>query len=495
MADEPVIIVDDHGTEREFPAGFDVQQAIAIVRQSGPHGLETTPGVADTPMSRARVQRPNSDLSQMAASDTANASLAGGRGFVKGAAGVVAHPLNTLGGILQSAAEEGLSTIAGTYHLATAPRDTLRGAGHDIMTKVPEAFNAVAHKASVDPEGFGQDVGAMTANTAAGFALGGATRFVPKPLARGAGGLLDTIGKEAKWPIRMVGAHQLGSGNPMGLVTIALPEQLRKSGEALQRWGTEPGALAGTPEETFLQVQQDLHNAASDPAVASQLSAQLDDLRAKLVTQRQDAKLSADLAGVQKAQNRVDQLSKALKTVTSKASKTVDPTALTEAELTQIRRQVTDPDLQAQVIERFKAQKAGTTPVPTAQATSGAASVARPPIRVTGPMQPPQEAVVALTGPSTPPPPIRIAPETLEKLPTSENPIVGASKSRRGGMSATPGFTVNDLESVGLNPALNYKSLTREVLEALKTARASRSETYRINAGLDQGGSDALLRD
>lgn len=488
MADEAIVIVDNNGTEHEFPPGFDVQRAIEIVKGSGPHTLETRPGAADTPMSRARVTRPNSDLSAMAASDTANASLAGGRGFIRGAAGVAAHPLDTLGGILQSAADEGLNTIAGTYHLATAPRDTLRGAGHDIMTRVPEMFDAAVHKASTDPEGFGQDVGAMTANTAAGIALGGAARFAPKPLARGAGGLLDTIGKEAKWPIRMVGAHQLGSGNPMGLVTIALPEQLRKSGEALQRWGTEPGALAGTPNDTFLQVQQDLHKASSDPAIASQLSSQLDDLRAKLVEQRQTAKLPADLASVQKAQNRIDQLSKALQGATAKASRAADASGLSTVELKQLERQIPDPVLRAQVIERFKNPPAPVVPDP----------VARPPIRVTGPMQPPPEAP---TGPVAPPvsPPIRVVAGPADTPVGPESSLAGPSKVKLSAPEAK--------EYLRLSKAGKSHAEIMDFLEAQRAFMAQHSlptdaqRTFPTNkAGLpadapDQGGLDALLRD
>jgi hypothetical protein len=60
-----------------------------------------------------------------------------------------------------------------------------------------------------------------------------------------------------------------------------------------------------------------------------------------------------------------------------------------------------------------------------------------------------------------------------------------ASKSR-GAKSGTPGLTRADLESVGLNPDLNYTGMAPDVIARIKAARAGRHTTHYANAQADK---------
>lgn len=59
----------------------------------------------------------------------------------------------------------------------------------------------------------------------------------PKPMIRGAGTVVEQIGKKAEWPLRMVGAHKLGMGNPLGIIAIGGPELLQATGRRMQQVG------------------------------------------------------------------------------------------------------------------------------------------------------------------------------------------------------------------------------------------------------------------
>ena len=239
--------------------------------------------------------------------------VGGAKGFVKGVGDVVRHPVNTVVDQIKGAVGAVADTAQGAVNLYQDPAGTLQTTATSLKGLPQNAIKMLGDagdKAATDPEGFGRDVGQMTANTEAGVALAGGLRFAPKPIARGVGSLAKTIGQQAKWPLRMVGAHQLGSGNPMGVVTMAIPEQLKKGGEGLQRWGTEAGAAAESPEGVFLQIQQDLRAGTTSPEA---LQAQADDLQQKLITRRKTAKLPEDITTAQKEQTRLDGLVKQIK--------------------------------------------------------------------------------------------------------------------------------------------------------------------------------------
>jgi hypothetical protein len=50
---------------------------------------------------------------------------------------------------------------------------------------------------------------------------------------------MQQVGTKGEWPIRMVGAHALGSGNPLGAAVMAAPEALISSGKRIERFGRE----------------------------------------------------------------------------------------------------------------------------------------------------------------------------------------------------------------------------------------------------------------
>jgi hypothetical protein len=53
-------------------------------------------------------------------------------------------------------------------------------------------------------------------------------------------------------------------------------------------------------------------------------------------------------------------------------------------------------------------------------------------------------------------------------------------------MSKTPGLTRSDLEAAGLNPDLNYKDMTPEMVDRIKSMRSSRHGTHYANAQTDK---------
>jgi hypothetical protein len=75
--------------------------------------------------------------------------------------------------------------------------------------------------------------------------------------------------------------------------------------------------------------------------------------------------------------------------------------------------------------------------------------------------------------PEAPPPKVSVA----------EN--VPASRSRTGTMSATPGFTVEDIASVGGNPNLKYTGATLDTIKDMLAKRAGRASLHRMTGELD----------
>ncbi len=83
-----------------------------------------------------------------------------------------------------------------------------------------------------------EDRGKMIGNALGGFVgakgIGEYAPVAPKVIAKGTGQLMETVGKKGGWPIRMMGAHQLGAGNPLGAAMMAAPELLIKGGQKIQ---------------------------------------------------------------------------------------------------------------------------------------------------------------------------------------------------------------------------------------------------------------------
>jgi hypothetical protein len=166
--------------------------------------------------------------------------VGGAEGFAKGIVPGAYHgAVNSLMAI-PALAKGLLGTAVGTKNLIADPEKTLREAAESmkgIPGKASEAIDSAMKLAAQDPEAFGKAVGDVTGQTMVGIAGARALPLAPKPLARAAGKLAEQIGTKGAWPIRMMGAHQLGSGDPLGLLTMAMPGGLKSGGEALQKFG------------------------------------------------------------------------------------------------------------------------------------------------------------------------------------------------------------------------------------------------------------------
>lgn len=462
MADQHTYIITIDGEDYEVNSPTELTDAQAYQAVKGQHDVEKA-SAGYPPLSTL-----TDNVATAQSKGFLHGATEGAKGLVEGVGHVVAHPIDSAVDLVGSVLGEGAATGKGLYNLVTSLKETLTGAYDAITGAVkgaPDAVSAMALKAGTDPRGWGQDVGDLTAKTAIGAALTGSAKYAPKPAAIRLGRIAETVGTEGKWPIRMMGAHQLGSGNPMGLVTMTLPETMRKGGQGLQRWATEPGALAATPESLFLQTQQEIAEArkSGNPELVKKITDRLDGMQKTLVEQQQNAKLPVDLKAAQSGQNRLDQL----QAQAAGLQPAEEPAGgLSTAEMSQLAQQVPDPVKRAQVLAQLQGSPPGGLP----------ASVARPPIRIAPETQAALDAPVAAPTPSAGP----------VRMPVQGNPIVGASKSR-GAMSATPGFTVEDVLAVGGNPTLNYTAAPPAILERLKSARALREQSYRINAGLDKG--------
>lgn len=359
-------------------------------------------------------------------------AIGGAKGFVKG---VVPGMIDGAKEIIKSPITIGkglLDAGMGAYHMATDPAKTSHEAIDAISSipgKVSDMVSSAAQKAAIDPEGFGNDIGRLTGTAEAGILAGKVIPLAPKPLARKIGEVAEQVGTKGAWPIRIMGAHQLGSGNPMGIVTMTAPEMLQKTGQKLQEFGAPPSrATGGTRPYT---------GPYNPPEVDTPLSGLSPKARA----------MAEEMIASGKIRRKVDYPELGQGPAPSIASRqAAEPTGSIRI----TSKAATD-------LADGRVPAASKAPVPSdtrldelAGKLGGAAGEA--------------------------PKPARIA--TQEGIP--------ASKSK-GAMSATPGLTRADLEAVGLNPALNYKDLTPDLIAKIKELRSSRHGTNYANAVTDKG--------
>jgi hypothetical protein len=190
-----------------------------------------------------KVSPGTGDYLEGAAQGMREGVIGGAKGFVKGIVPGAVSAVTGAPGAIFRLGKGAIDAAVGGYNMVTDPVKTSKGAIDSIATipgKIKDAASAAATKAAVDPEGFGNDVGQMTGGTAAGIGMGRVLPMAPKPIARKLGSFVEQVGQQGKWPIRMMGAHQLGSGNPAGLATITMPEVLTKTGRSLQEFGAPP---------------------------------------------------------------------------------------------------------------------------------------------------------------------------------------------------------------------------------------------------------------
>ena len=228
--DRGFVIVDENGVEHPFPAGTSPERAAQSLRL---HREATRP-----------LSEPTS-FSEGFHKALKNEPVAGGLvGFaeglpqgVAGSIGAIAHsPIDILNAMV--------STAKGAERLSKDPVGTLSEAYESVKNMPGSTFesirNGLAHfrdLAATDPEAFGKAVGNATGEVGTGLATMGASRVIPKPLARTVGQGLATVGKKAEWPLWITGAHQLAGGNPMGFVTLGMPSALKSTGTGLVHLG------------------------------------------------------------------------------------------------------------------------------------------------------------------------------------------------------------------------------------------------------------------
>lgn len=230
-------------------------------------------------------------------------AVAGLRGFVKG---VVPGAVNTVINAPKALVGTGLAALKGGVNLLSDPESTIRDA-YTSVKGIPAAMaktgDDMLTAGARDPEGLGRQIGEMTGGTMTGIAASAAVPLLPKPLMRGVGDTMEQMGVKGSWPIKMVGAHQIASGNPMGVLTMMAPAQLAKGGRALRIAGTEAGAAAGSLEGQYLKLHQDIQT-GNMATVESRLAALQDDL----VKRHAEARLPEQLAEVKKQQLQLDKL-------------------------------------------------------------------------------------------------------------------------------------------------------------------------------------------
>ena len=183
-------------------------------------------------------------------------ALGGAKGFAKEAIpGVVKAVGGIPAGVIALIKELG-ATAEGAYHLATDPVGTLKNAAESIGSipgKGSEMFASAMQLAASDPEGFGRAVADVTGQAEVGIASSKLMPLAPKPIARVIGTVAEQVGTKGAWPIRMMGAHQFGSGNPMGIVTMGLPEALKQGGGKLKNWGENEPARVQREIDKFIK--------------------------------------------------------------------------------------------------------------------------------------------------------------------------------------------------------------------------------------------------
>ncbi len=290
-------------------------------------------------------------------------------------------------------------------------------------------------------------LGALTAGTVAGEAI----PIAPRPIARGLGKALEAAGTKAEWPMQVAASHQILSGNPGGLAVMAIPPVLRKVGRGLKSLGTSAEQLKS--EADIL-----LQRGAPAPTPSIRVTPPASDFYK--VAQENAAEAAAAKGGAVAGGPPVGW----------PANVPYKPEMLGPIQPLRNGPKVTT---------------LGGGPAPAGIRVMGKAATdlaeGKVPVASKAPM-PSDVRMDELAGKLGGQPAVDAPKPT--RIPTQE--AIPASKSK-GPMSATPGLTKSDLEAVGLNPTLNYKDLTPDLIAKIKSMRSSRHGTHYANAATDKG--------
>jgi hypothetical protein len=376
----------------------------------------------------------------------AEGAFRGPLGFIKEAPFAVAKGVRNLVTAPVGLVRLGGSVLKNDYDLLTKPGETLSKLGEDIQqipAKVGGYFQDLANLAATDPEAFGAQAADLTGDAMVGIAAQRLIPLAPRPLARKVGGIIETTGKKGEWPIRMMGAHKLGAGNPLGVALMAAPEALQGVGKAIRVWGEGPELPA---REAAIMLQRGGAPSTLEPPVIQSGGR---DLMDEILAEERQARMAK---------------------AASKATSAVDPNAPPAGWPSNVPY---DPN---RLVGGIQPLRKG----PRVDATPPSKG-----IRVTG------KAAQDLQG-EVPSPMLantQTAPVTPKQPKVSVADSIPKSKSK-GAMSATPGLTVADMEELGFTPdqarTVVLKNVTPGIIERVKANRASRHQTHYSNAVSDK---------
>lgn len=524
-------------------------QKYRVDTDKGSYEVEVDAPVAQDPPGTLR----GTTMSEMVDNTTRDAIRGFAKGVVPGAVGAVKDAIPS---IISGVA----GMLKGTGNLLSDPVKTLSDAYEAVKGtpgKASEMLSQALDLAKKDPEAFGRQVGELTGATEVGVVGSKALPLAPKPVARVVGNTMESIGRQGKWPIRMMGAHQLGSGNPMGIATMMLPEGLQKSGAAIRAYGGQTVA----------------------PDVASKLESQFGDAMAKKNTTFADQQAAGIKSGAIRPPNgtrNVDlaptpgkppiQAQSATAPATERVPYGASPVAPSKAaaaeeenatRLATVNAAKEGLEKGAPVVRestsatapggtRVSASSTYKTPEPSVEdqlaALKAKGAKMAPASTPVGPSLDERMARTKTAGgksatladadtstdelealidgihgpdaptvgngalPSTGRPmldelmnrPASTPSPSVEDLAAAPKPQkipVPPTKSSRPMMSATPGLTVEDMKGLGLDPKIKLKAVTPDIIEKVKANRLAREKMHRTNAGLDKGGTDAVNRD
>ena len=171
-----------------------------------------------------------------------------GRGLVHGAATAIP---NTAIGLTKGTIE----SVQGLLNLYNAPQDTMDSVSAALAKLPANAQKAVTdylEKVQKNPESLSRDIGETIGGGAAMAGLAEIAPLLPRPLALRVGQGMAKVGKTGEFAAYLTGAHQIASGNPAGLATMAVPAGLRTFAKPLIRFGVK-GSNIPVGEQIGLQ--------------------------------------------------------------------------------------------------------------------------------------------------------------------------------------------------------------------------------------------------
>jgi hypothetical protein len=404
----------------------------------------------------------------------------GAEGFVKGLPGGAVDGLLGIPSAIATAGNALWETVQGGIRFAQDPMAESAQIGANLSAIPGQAMDALegAHRmAATDPERFGENVGRLTGAVETTAATAAATPFIPGRILRGVGGKVRELGKSAKFPLQISGAHQIAMGNPIGGVGLILaPGAMERTGSGMQRLGTRTGAALETMPGRFSQLQEDvrgLQGTKGSPEMVASVRQKIDTLRTEINERRRVAKLDEDIKRVQADQSRLDGLENQFRKLSGQASAPIAPVA-SHTPSAPRRAEPSDADLMRQMgIGEASIAGARRSTLPTADrlAPRMAPPPAQPPPRLSN-----MESAALAREVRTP------------KVPVSDLPPSRTSRD----MSGSPGLSENDVRALGLNPANRITGLNEVAATRMLLDRARRERNYIESARLEKRLQDLL---